>query len=335
MARGLNPQDLPALVDALSGGDWVSGEQLAARAGVSRAALAKRVLHLRRWGLEIEGHAGRGYRLLRPLQRLRADAIREALPAGWRDGIRVIVCDVTDSTNTQALAASSAQDPQVWLAEMQTAGRGRRGRAWISPFGANLYLSLAWSFVTWPAELPSLSLVAGVAVASALEEFGFQDVGLKWPNDLLWQGRKLAGILLEQQGEVQASCRAVIGVGVNFDMQPAQLGDQALPPWCSLAQIAAQQGLNLPERNVLAARITGRLAEACARFACAGFADFSEAWSQRDLTRRCRIEISGAGETRAGIGGGIDASGALILLTERGAERVFAGDVSLRLGDGV
>ena len=160
-------QALRPLLAALADGQWHSGEQLAAEAGCSRAALAKRVAHLRDdYRLDIAATAGRGYRLEQPLDLLEADAIRAAV--GPQAG-RVTVLDIVDSTNRWLLDAPPSADPQVCTAEMQSAGRGRRGRDWASPFGRSLYLSVSWHFAHTAAALGAVPLAMGCAAADALE----------------------------------------------------------------------------------------------------------------------------------------------------------------------
>jgi BirA family biotin operon repressor/biotin-[acetyl-CoA-carboxylase] ligase len=327
--RALSEAELLRLVDALAGGQWCSGETLAATAGVTRAALAKRVAHLREWGLEVEAEAGRGYRLAQPLQRLDEARIRRALPAAAAARLNVLaVVPRTDSTNQRLLDASGAADPQALFAEAQTAGRGRRGRVWRSPFGANLYFSLSWTFAAWPPQLPTLSLVAGVACARALQRLGAQGVQLKWPNDLRVGAAKLGGILIEQRGEAGGSCRVVIGVGVNVSMTPAQAGalDQ---PWISLQ---AAMGGTAPDRNVLAAHLLAELLDALERFEVHGFAAFIVQWTALDATAGQPVRIEGGAAPLAGIARGVDEQGALIVESGGTRHKVHTGEVSLRTG---
>jgi BirA family biotin operon repressor/biotin-[acetyl-CoA-carboxylase] ligase len=330
MARALNEDDLLELVDALASGEWRSGEELAAQAGVTRAALGKRVGHLRDWGLEVEAEAGRGYRLAQPLQRLDAARIRALLPADRAlRGLEVL--PRTDSTNQRLLEGDPAADPQALFAELQTAGRGRRGRQWRSPFGANLYLSLAWSFPAWPPQLSALSLAVGVACARALRGAGLREVMLKWPNDLRVGERKLGGILIEQRGEAGGACRVVIGIGLNVAMTVAQAGELG-QPWVSLQDALAQAGREAPERNALAAALLGELLAALERFQHEGFTPFLPDWAALDLTANQPVRIEGASEPLHGIARGVDAQGALIVEAQGRRHHVHSGEVSLRLG---
>jgi BirA family transcriptional regulator, biotin operon repressor / biotin---[acetyl-CoA-carboxylase] ligase len=333
MARPLGEDELLRLIDALAAGQWCSGEALAAQSGVTRAALAKRVAHLRDWGLEVEAEAGRGYRLSQPLQRLDAVQIRAKLAPAAREKLRgVEVLARTDSTNQRLLEADAAQDPQALFAELQTAGRGRRGRSWRSPFGANLYLSLAWSFAAWPPQLSALSLAVGVACARAMRRAGLAAVMLKWPNDLRVGDDKLGGILIEQRGEAGGACRVVIGIGLNVAMTPAQAGDLG-QPWISLQAALAAAGREPPPRNALAAALLDELAAALLEFDAAGFVPFLHDWNALDLIANRPVRLDGA-EPLQGIARGVDPQGALIVEAQGRRHHVHSGEVSLRL-DGV
>ena len=332
MARPLSEDELLRLIDALAPGEWQSGEALAAEAGVTRAALAKRVTHLRDWGLQVEAEAGRGYRLAQPLQRLDAARIRAALPAIARDRLRSVeVLARTDSTNQRLLEADAAHDPQALFAELQTAGRGRRGREWRSPFGANLYLSLGWSFPAWPPQLSALSLAVGVACARALRHTGLHQVMLKWPNDLRVGDDKLGGILIEQRGEAGGACRVDIGIGINVSMSAEQAGALG-QPWTSLQAALASSEHKLPERNALAASLLAELVNALIEFESAGFASFVADWSTLDATANQPVRIEGGGEPLQGIARGVDAQGALIVEAQGRRHHIHAGEVSLRFG---
>ena len=332
MARPLSEDELLRLIDALAPGEWQSGEALAAEAGVTRAALAKRVTHLREWGLQVEAEAGRGYRLAQPLQRLDATRIHTALPSPAREMVRAVgVLARTDSTNQRLLEADTAQDPQALFAELQTAGRGRRGREWRSPFGANLYLSLGWSFPAWPPQLSALSLAVGVACARALRKAGLHEVMLKWPNDLRVGDDKLGGILIEQRGEAGGACRVVIGIGINVSMSAEQAGALG-QPWTSLQAALTASGRELPERNTLAASLLAELLAAITEFEAAGFTPFLADWATLDATANQPVRIEGGGEPLQGIGRGVDAQGALIVESQGRRHHVHAGEVSLRFG---
>lgn len=316
------------LLDVLADGALHSGETLAQRFGISRAALAKRMTHLRDWGVDVAAQAGAGYRLHLPMERLDAARIRAALaPAARTTQVQVLAR--IDSTNTQVLAADPACDPQALFAESQTQGRGRRGRDWVSPFGANLYCSIGWTFTAWPARLTALPLAIAVALARVVADAGLPEVGIKWPNDLQVGGLKLAGILIETRGEAGGACRVVVGVGLNVAMSVGQAATVS-QPWISLAEALAAAGKPQPSRNTLAAALVSELNAALSHFATHGFSPFAAEWKRRDvlLDQPVRIEATPAFE---GIARGVDGDGGLIVETTSGRQVVHAGDVSVRI----
>lgn len=333
MTRALDDAALLPLVDALAAGDWQSGEALAAAAGVTRAALAKRIAQIEAWGLDIEARTGLGYRLRTPLQRLDADALRAALPADAAARLRhVAVALRIDSTNQQLLDAPGGDDPQALLAEAQTAGRGRRGRDWRSPFGANVYLSLAWPFTVWPPKLGCLPLAVGVAACRALAASGLPGVQLKWPNDLKLGTAKLGGILIESRSEIGGPCRVVIGLGLNVSMTDAQAVavDQ---PWVSVHAAQDALGVARSPRPLLATALLAALVDALAAFEQDGFTSFAEDWARLDQARGRRVTVSGLGEPFDGVARGIDEDGALRVERADGSLRcLHAGEISVRLG---
>ncbi len=324
MAAALSEADSLALVDALADGAWHSGEDLAARFGISRAALAKRIDKLRDWQLQLESRQGLGYRLTQPLQRLDAAALQAAVP-----DLHVQVAAQVDSTNTRLLEADPALDPQALFAELQTAGRGRRGRHWTSPFGANLYLSIAWSWPTWPRELTALSLAVGVACARVLRDAGLHSLRLKWPNDLLVRDRKLGGILIEHRGEAGGGCRVVIGIGLNLQMADEQATD-ITQAWINLQTALREDGAAPLPRTALAAKLLAALDALLRGYAECGFSGVASQWAELDATRNAPVRIVGSGEPLQGIARGVDRDGALIVEAEGVQHRVHAGEVSLR-----
>jgi BirA family biotin operon repressor/biotin-[acetyl-CoA-carboxylase] ligase len=320
------------ILHLLADGGLHSGAEVAARLGVSRAAVWKT---LRRaadeLGLEIESQRGRGYRLRRPLELLDAARIRAGLSAsaGARvSGIEVL--EVVDSTNTRLMesAADGSACGAVCLAERQRAGRGRSGRGWVSPFGANIYLSMLWRYPLAPAELGGLSLACGVAAARALKSSGVAEIGLKWPNDLHWRRRKLGGLLLEVAGESQGPSHVVVGLGVNLRLSAAQARDID-QPWSDLTSVL---GDAVPGRNALAARLIEGLVDALADYGHAGLAPFLQDWHAFDAYLGEPVEVVMAERRVAGIAAGVAGDGALLLDTAEGRRRFHGGEVSLRPG---
>lgn len=325
MAQPLIEAERLKLVDALADGAWHSGEDLAAVAGITRAGLAKRVEKLRDWGLDVEARQGLGYRLPQALERLDAARIAAALPAP----LRFDILTATDSTNTRLLESDASHDPQALFAEYQTAGRGRRGREWRSPFAANLYLSLAWSFPSWPRTLSALPLAVGVLCAQALRESGVAGVGLKWPNDLYAGGRKLGGILIEHRGEAGGSCRVIIGIGINLAMSATQAAGIE-QPWTSVRELLGDA--RSLSRNTLAATLLARLSAGIERFQQQGFEAFAADWATLDLAQGRAVKVLQADGELQGIGRGVDEQGALVVEVMGQYLTLHSGEISLRLG---
>ncbi len=296
-----------AVLRALRADRAVSGSDLAARLGVTRAAVWKQVRGLRACGAQVDAVPGQGYRLAWPFEALDAHAIRAKLDPALRRRLRNI--DVNwriDSTNAQLLrdAAAGAPALSVCLAEMQSAGRGRRGRSWASPLGANVYFSLLQRCAGAMGTLSGLSLVAGVALAQALEDSGAAGIGLKWPNDVVVDGRKLAGILVEAGGEFLGPCFAVVGIGINLRLPD---GVDTGQPATDLAHICTE----MPSRNFVVARVAARLVDALDRFETGGFGAFAQAYAARDALAGRLVRVHAAQGVRDGIADGVDARGAL------------------------
>lgn len=322
------------LLDALAAGTPLSGSALASRFGVTRAAIWKQVAQLRALGLAIEARAGEGYRLAVPFERLDAARIRAAMPAAAR--ARLGSLDVAwqlDSTNS-ALLRRAGDDPRsglACLAEIQSAGRGRRGRSWRLPLGGGIALSLLLRFDSGMAALAGLSLAAGVALMRAFDDLGIDalsigGVGLKWPNDAQVDGRKLAGILVELGGDYLGPCHAVIGIGVNLRLGEDPGIDQ---PWTDLAALGAA-----PSRNALAGALLARLLEMHAQFVEHGFAAFAETYARYDVLRGRPLRVLGAhGGERHGVALGVDAGGRLRVAGDEGEIAVDSGEVSVRTDD--
>ena len=322
------------LLRALADGEPHSGEDLAREFGVTRAAVWKQVAHLAEWGLEVEALAGVGYRLARRVELLDAAALRAALSARAAGRVgRLEVFTELGSTNRELLerAAPKREVLDVCIAEYQTAGRGRRGRRWSTPLGAGLCLSAAWQFADTPPGLSALTLALGVVVRRAVAAVTNVDVALKWPNDLVWDERKLGGILLELTAEAQGGCHVVAGIGLNVDLPPKLL--RTLSDWPRGAvDLATATGVP-PSRTALAAALIGELAELFAGYATDGFQPYRADWRAADFLRGRRVTLDDADGTVSGTALGIQADGALLIETANGARRrVTAGDVSVRSG---
>lgn len=317
------------LLEILADGRFRSGEALGASLGVSRAAVWKQLRTLKRLGLEIQAVRGRGYRIAYPIEFLHADTLRSRLPASVQAAIPSLeIFTELDSTNTylKTRAQEGAPCGAVCLAETQRAGRGRLGRIWVSPFACNLYLSLMWRFAAGPAALAGLSLVAGVALVQALKNFMPQGLGLKWPNDVQWQGRKLAGVLIEIAGESAGPSHAVIGIGINVRM-PDAAAQEIGQPWTDLARSLGET----PSRNTLAAAVLESQIESLRIFEREGLAPFQEAWREHDVMAGKSVQLHLPTGVIHGKAQGIDDSGALMLLVGDELRRFASGEISLRM----
>lgn len=316
------------LLMALADGGTISGAQLAERAGVTRAAIWKQVESLRARGVPVQSQGTAGYRLPWPLQLLTLPAIRTALPATTRKSLGELELHwEIDSTSSEIQRrAGTLPDLSVVLAETQSAGRGRRGRSWLSPPGLNIYLSCLKRFDAGFASLSGLSLAVGVIVMRTLATLGIRGAGLKWPNDVLSDAGKLAGILVELSGEYQGPCAAIIGVGLNVRLTPA-LHEQAGQPVNDLANLA---GGAAPDRNRVAATLIAALVEGLGQFEREGFAAFVDEYAEHDLLRGKALRVQGTQGAMEGVGAGIDARGALLVQTSDGLHSIDSADVSVR-----
>lgn len=314
------------LVRMLADGAFHSGGELAAALGISRAAVWKQVRKLGETGLLVHAVRGKGYRVSGGIDLLDAGQIRSGLSA---DAAALIddldVFDVVDSTNAVAMSRSRAGGGSyACLAERQTAGRGRLGRPWVSPYAANIYLSLVREFAGGVAVTEGLSLAVGVAVCDAVRELGVDQAMLKWPNDLVSGEQKLGGILIELSGDLSGNCRAVIGVGINVRMSAETAGgiDQ---PWQDLRSL----GMDAP-RNVVAAKVLSALLPAIRTFEDRGLEPFMDRWQRYDACRGRQVKLLGAGRDSTGVVLGIDSNGGLLLETQDGIRTFKGGEISLR-----
>jgi len=326
-----DPASERALLQRLAAGP-VSGDVLAREAGLTRAAVWKRIDALRDAGIAVDAAPGRGYRLQQPLDLLDGDAIRMQLSDAVRAQLAALdVAWSLDSTNSESLRRDTPMHGcAVLLAERQTGGRGRRGRAWTSPLAAHVYLSVARRFEGGLARLGGLSLVAGIAACEALREPGHAGVSLKWPNDLVVADagalRKLGGLLVEGGGEGAGAARAVIGLGLNVRM-PAQAAAGIDQPWTDLASMSPQP----PSRNTVVAMLLSHLLPALQQFDAEGLAPFLARYAALDALAGRDLQVHDGSAAWPARALGIAGDGALRVLDADGRERhVHAGDVSVR-----
>lgn len=322
-----------ALLARLADGSLHSGADLAVQLGVSRAAIWKLVAQLRARGIAVDSLQRRGYRLPAPVELL--DAQRIAALAAAHVGPLPATVEVLfeiDSTNTYLYAAAPPPpgSARVAFAEIQHAGRGRRGRSWLAPFGSGLTFSVAWTFAETPPGLPALGLALGVAVAEALRGLGLAEVRLKWPNDVVWRQRKLGGLLLQLRTETGGPASVVAGLGLNLSLPPAtreRLGNDGALPVADLDEAMAGSA---PGRNAVAATLAAALLAALDEFARCGFAAFATRWTALDALAGARVRVTQGAGAVEGEACGAAADGALLVAVDGRIERFHSGDVSVR-----
>jgi BirA family biotin operon repressor/biotin-[acetyl-CoA-carboxylase] ligase len=322
-------QELYPLLGHLAEAGFHSGEALAEMFGITRAAVWKQIQALNQIpGIDIQSVRGKGYRLDSPLQLLDRKSIESRLPRHAGKHLqRLTILAETASTNDwlRDHLPSRLNTGHACLAEFQNAARGRRGRQWICTFGSNIYLSLAWRFDLAMADLAGLSLAVGVSVAETLKEHGLETHGLKWPNDIYLDGRKLGGILVEASGEMAGPAVAVIGIGINLKMtdQNARDIDQ---PWTDMASSLD----TLPRRNHLCGDLLAGLLDTCLVYQKQGLSPFLEAWKRYDIYLGKAVELHMGGRVISGIYCGLDERGGLVLDDSGDRRAWYAGEVSLR-----
>lgn len=328
----MNAADAPkpltfAMLRHLADGEFHSGEVLARQFGVTRATVYNSLKDVASYGLTLYSVRGRGYRLARSLQWLDADRIHAGLGAA-RKYLHIEILDHATSSNALMLQRSTQGAPSgsVLAVEWQGAGRGRLGRTWHSGLGDTLTFSLLWRFESGLAALSGLSLAVGVAMMRALDELAVPGAGLKWPNDVLLNDGKLAGILIEAQGDVLGPSAVVIGIGLNLTAPESLRGriGQAVSDLASL-------DMSMPERNLVLAVSLKHLVPVLREFARHGFAPLRAEWESHHVFQGRPVKMHLADGTQvAGTALGVTEEGALRLATQQGEKLFHAGEVSLR-----
>ncbi|GGD79369.1 bifunctional biotin--[acetyl-CoA-carboxylase] ligase/biotin operon repressor BirA [Lacimicrobium alkaliphilum] len=307
----------------LADGEFYSGEMLGRKLGISRTTVSKHIRALSELGLDIFTVTGKGYKLARLLQLMDQQQIKTFRKI---HNAPVQLLNVVDSTNTYLKNTSGLhKNGGCCLAEAQTAGRGRQGRRWISPFGASLYLSMYWGFQGGYQVLGGLSLVIGVAVVRALKAFGGISAQLKWPNDVYLNGKKLAGILVEIEGQLDDVSHCYIGVGLNIQMptDPASAIDQ---PWTDLYTEMGSQ----VNRNQLASTLLDHLYQLLHLFAEQGLTPFLKEWQAYNLFQDKWVKMLCGPKDFSGQCRGINDQGALLVETGKGMQAFYGGEISVR-----
>ena len=317
----------------LADGSFHSGEALAEKLHISRGGIWKLIESLRAIGIEVQSVPRQGYRLAHAVDLFDQAALLQSLAPAVRNVLdRVDVLLTVDSTNRYVAdnAIERAGHGQVCIAELQNAGRGRRGRSWLAPFGAGICLSVGWQFAESPPTFSALSLAVGVAAIRALRRFGAEEAGLKWPNDLTWRNRKFGGILVEMRGESAGPSHVVIGIGVNVHMPSAvrlALAEQQAALISDLHEMLRER---TPSRNALAGALVEEVVAMLQTFAEHGFAPFIEEWQRLDTLSNAPVKVISGTGTIFGTARGVETDGALLVDVNGEVRRFVSGEVSLR-----
>lgn len=316
------------LIHALAEGNFVSGQQLGEALNVSRAAIAKHIKVLSTMGLDIYCVTGKGYKLSKPLHLLSKEKISALLALSMRsNGSLVEVHSIIDSTNDYLMRRLPNQlvQGQVCLAEYQSAGRGRRGRQWISPFGSQIYLSMYWYLEQGLSAAMGLSLVTALAVSDAIKLHCGVQVQLKWPNDIYLAGVKLAGILIDLEGQALEPSHSVIGIGLNLNM-PEKSATEIDQRWTDLQSHSD----NRIDRNELCTQLISCLWQRLAQHNEFGLSEMLDEWHRLDVYLNKRVKLITGERITHGICRGINNQGALLLEVDGQIKPVYGGEVSLR-----
>ena len=317
-----------AILNALNQGGFVSGQALGEKLGISRAAVSKHIKTLQEMGLDIFKVTGKGYCLnsqVGLLNKTQIDQHYKALGANTAD---VEVHPIIDSTNSELMrriqAKTAVESGTVIVAEMQQAGRGRRGRVWQSPFGANLYYSYFWRLDDGLQAAMGVSIAVGLAVYDAIKALYQIDVELKWPNDIYINKQKLAGVLVELDGQPQGPCQLVIGIGINLQM-PESFSQHIDQAWTDLNQHTQKL-----DKNQLVASLTYHLEQRLVQYSQTGLQNMYEQWNSLNAFAGDYVELNTGHRSWRGICEGIDPQGGIRIRQDGEVKSYYGGEVSLR-----
>lgn len=325
------------LIKSLASGQFISGQVLGEELGISRTAIAKHVKALTEMGLDIYSVTGKGYKLAQPLYLLEKDKIITLLTDCLHNEQNneanlplVEVHSLIDSTNDYLMRRLPNQlsQGQVCLAEYQSAGRGRRGRQWISPFGSQIYLSMYWYLEQGLSAAMGLSLVTALAVSDAVKAHSDVQVQLKWPNDIYLDGVKLAGILIDLEGQALEPSHSVIGIGLNLHI-PEESGKLIEQKWTDLQSHSKVE----IDRNGLSAQLIACLQQRLLQYQQGGLAPMLDEWHNHDAFLGKRVKLITGDRTTHGICRGVNSQGALLLEVNGQIQPIYGGEVSLRMDE--
>ena len=313
------------ILHLLADGQFHSGEALAQQFKVTRATVWNAIKHAETLGITIFSVRGRGYKLPQAIEFLDKNAVLSAI-GEQQEWFNLIILDEVASTNTYLMQQKNVAHATCVAAHIQSKGKGRRGRTWVSQLGASLTFSLVWRFQCGAAALSGLSLAVGVALMRTLLSFGINQAQLKWPNDILINGKKLAGILIELQGDLDGPSTAVIGVGINLNL-PKALIEAIDQPTTDLNSISGKP-IN---QNILLGTLLKHLAEVLSQFEQFGFVGLRDEWVSYHAYHQQPVRMLLPNGTEVlGVVKNVADDGILLVETALGLQRFSAGEISLR-----
>jgi len=309
------------ITNFLNSKQYHTGTAIGAQLGITRSAVWKAIKKLQFYGVNIISKGKEGYFLAEPLVLLNQTLLQKKIK-----NMQIEVFENITSTNDYLLSQTKTTHPRLCLAEQQTQGRGRLGRQWYSPFGRNIYLSLQYPMQKDISELAGLSLIVGLATAKTLQPYlGKEKCGVKWPNDVICQHKKLAGNLIEVQAEAHYVSQVIIGIGMNVNVQK-KAGKSIDQPWTSLLEVTGKY----TDRNALAVVLVENLLSYLQRFEQQGLAPFLKEWEKLDVLFHQKISVKNLNHITQGQAQGINAHGQLLLKLPNGKVQAFSsGDTSL------
>jgi BirA family biotin operon repressor/biotin-[acetyl-CoA-carboxylase] ligase len=321
-------EKLVEICNILNDLNFHDGTSIGAKLNISRTAVWKWVSKLQSYGIEITKVKGKGYLLKEPLILLDSKKIETLLKS---EHFIIDTVESIDSTNNYLNNHNKSAIPHICIAEHQTSGRGRFSREWYSPFGKNIYFSMQYSIKQDISQLGGLSLAVGTIVCKAIEKACKlpNRLMLKWPNDITYNGKKLAGVLIEIRAEVNGNCSVIIGIGINVNM-PITNKVTFNQEWASIMQITGSP----QDRNNICAILIDKLTLGIEQYLITGFKSYMPEWKKRDSLFGKMIQIQDGNEIFKGIATGVDLQGHLLINLETNIKKAFAaGEATLLKGN--
>ncbi len=315
------------VIQLLADGQFHSGEDIGKTLGISRSAIWKITKQLDDVGIEIHRVQGRGYCIPGGIQFYSEDKLKQFLSQDAFERLKnIAILNRVNSTNAflQEKIKEDWTSASLCLAEYQSEGKGRRDRSWLSPYGKNIYMSLVWEFVAGPGALNGLTLLVGLAIIKALSKFNITGLSLKWPNDVMWNGNKLAGVLTEINVDDINGCQAIIGIGLNLHL-PSKIRNQLHNQITDMQTILGAY----PDKNYITALILEELLTLLPEFESKGFEHFVDQWRGYDHLLNKQIILHTIQDKVEGVAQGVDHTGALEIKVDGNIKKFYSGEASI------